>query len=41
MHKYRSIHMNNFCMCRHNGEKHVECYLVAKKKKMYIYLSTE
>lgn len=41
MYKYRFIYMNNFCMCRYNGEKYVECYFVVKKKKMYIYLFIE
>lgn len=34
--------MDNFCMYTHqNGEKYVECFLLAKKKSLYIYLQND
>lgn len=39
MHKYKHIYMYYSCMYRHpKAEKHVDCYLLAKKKKKYLYI---
>lgn len=40
MHKYKHIYMYYSCMYRHpKAEKHVDCYLLAKKKKkIYIFI---